>query len=361
MRVSAQPHRVGDALRTRFADNSSEALIAVAKPDTASLTSTTNVAARANWDRYSRTLSRLPGVLDVQGPTGTYKAGSDVAPAGAQPRERDGYAYWTVDNTLDPTGSKAANLVRQIRAVDAPTGSTVLVGGRAADLVDQKSSIGGSLPWALAIVIIASFIMLFLFTGSIVIPIKALALNALTLFTVVGAMVWIFQGGHFDNLLKFTPTSTTTTIPPLLFVIAFGLSMDYEVFVISRIKEMHDSGLSNRDAIIAGMAKAGSIIITAAALLSVTFFAFGLSKISFLQFFGIGTGVAILLDAIVIRCVLVPAVMQMLGERTWWAPAPLRKVYDRFGLREESAVDRGLGGPVGGDEGLDREVAHLPG
>ena len=115
--------------------------------------------------------------------------------------------------------------------------------------------------------------------------------------------------------------------------------MDYEVFIISRIKEMHDKGLNNRDAIVAGLAKSGSVIITAAALLSVTFFAFGLSKISFLQFFGIGTGVAILLDAIVVRAVLVPAVMRMMGERTWWAPSPLRKVHDRFGLSEHADND----------------------
>jgi putative drug exporter of the RND superfamily len=149
----------------------------------------------------------------------------------------------------------------------------------------------------------------------------AVVLNALTLFAVLGLMVWIFQEGHLSGFLGFTPTATSTTIPPLLFVIVFGLSMDYEVFLISRINELHDHGATNREAIAGGLTRSGPIVITAAALLSVTFFAFGLSKVSFIQFFGIGTGIAILVDATIVRCVLVPVVMRLVGEAIWWAPA----------------------------------------
>jgi RND superfamily putative drug exporter len=165
-----------------------------------------------------------------------------------------------------------------------------------------------------------------------------LLLNALNLFAVLGAMVWIFQSGHFSGLLNFTPTSTSTTMPPLLFVIAFGLSMDYEVFLISRIKELHDQGVANREAIVGGLARTGRIVSTAAALLSVTFFAFALSKISFIQFFGLGTGIAILLDATVIRGLLVPAVMSAVGERIWWAPKGLRRLHRYVGVTDSPAA-----------------------
>jgi RND superfamily putative drug exporter len=274
----------------------------------------------------------------VQGPSGTYQDGRRVSanPPGAAPHAAGDDNYWTIENRLDPTSRQAATLVRDTRAVPSPAGTTSLVGGNAATLGDQKHSIASALPAAIAILVIASFLMLFLFTGSLLIPLKALLLNTLTLFAVVGTMIWGFQGGHLSGVLGFTPTDTSTTIPPLLFVVAFALSMDYEVFLISRIKELHDHGRSNRDAIVEGMASTGSIVTTAAALLSVTFFAFGLSKISFLQFFGIGTGLAVIVDAFVVRGILVPAVMRLVGERIWWAPARLRALHSRFGLKDAS-------------------------
>ncbi|SDN16146.1 MMPL family transporter, partial [Actinacidiphila guanduensis] len=333
--TSAAAHQVGDALRDRFAGNGNSALTAVTAKPAGSPAAPTPAQTR-EWAQYTARLSRLPGAEQVQGPGGTYRNGRPVHETGpALSWYHDGYVTWTVDNTLDATSGQAADLVHDIRDTPTPAHTSVLVGGRAADLVDQKHSIGSGLPWAAAIMVIASFVMLFLFTGSIWIPVKALVLNALTLFTITGAMIWVFQGGHLSGLLNFTPTATSTTIPPLLVVIAFALMMDYEVFLISRIKELHERGLANREAIVQGMARAGTIVTTAAALLSVTFFAFGLSRISFLQFFGIGTGLAVLLDAFVVRGILVPAAMKLAGERIWWAPAPLRRLYDRFGLREE--------------------------
>ena len=243
-------------------------------------------------------------------------------------------SYWQVQNHLVSSSGPAQDLVHHVRALAAPSGQTIEVGGAAADIVDQKHSIGSSLPIAIAIMVLATFLMLFLFTGSVLIPLKAIVLNALTLFAVLGLMVWIFQGGHLSGFLGFTPTPTSTTMPPLLFVIAFAISMDYEVFLMSRIKELHDQGATNTEAVTGGLARTGRIVSTAAALLSVTFFAFGLSKISFIQFFGIGTGVAIVVDATMVRGVLVPAVMRLVGERIWWAPRPLRRFHHRFGMQE---------------------------
>ena len=261
-------------------------------------------------------------MTSVEGPTGTYVAGLPVSDAGRAAYQNGDVSYWQVQNHLVSSSGPAQDLVHQVRAVAAPKGLTIQVGGTAADIVDQKHSIGSSLPIAIGIMVFASFLMLFLFTGSVLIPLKAIILNALTLFAVLGLMVWIFQEGHLSGFLGFTPTPTSTTMPPLLFVIAFAMSMDYEVFLMSRIKELHDQGATNTEAVTGGLARTGRIVSTAAALLSVTFFAFGLSKISFIQFFGIGTGVAIVVDATMVRGVLVPAVMRLVGERIWWAPRP---------------------------------------
>jgi len=149
-------------------------------------------------------------------------------------------------------------------------------------------------------------------------------------------MVWIFQDGHLGSLLGFTPKPTDTSMPVLLFCIAFGLSVDYEVFLMSRIKELHDQGASNTDSVVHGLARTGRIISTAAALLAVSFFAFGTSSVSFIQFFGLGTGLAILIDATVARGVLVPAFMGLVGERSWWAPGPLHRLHNRVGLSEST-------------------------
>jgi RND superfamily putative drug exporter len=224
--------------------------------------------------------------------------------------------------------------VRQVRAVSAPAGTTVLVGGATATLIDAKHAISSHLPLAGALIVVTTFILLFLFTGSILQPIRALLGNALTLGATLGAMVWIFQDGHFAGILGFTPRPTDTAMPVLLFCIAFGLSMDYELFVISRIKERHDAGVANADAVTGGLARTGRIVSTLAALLAVGFFAFGTSHVSFIQLFGLGTGLAILIDATLARGVLVPAFMRAFGERSWYAPAPLRRIHNRIGVSE---------------------------
>jgi RND superfamily putative drug exporter len=148
----------------------------------------------------------------------------------------------------------------------------------------------------------------------------------------MGFMTWIFKDGHFADFIGFTPQPLSTTMPVLLFCIAFGLSMDYEVFLLSRIKEAHDHGATNEEAVVAGLAKTGRIVSTAAGLLAVTFFAFSTSKVSFMQFFGLGTGLAVVLDATIVRGVLVPAFMRLAGNANWWAPKSLKAVYRRIAL-----------------------------
>jgi putative drug exporter of the RND superfamily len=235
---------------------------------------------------------------------------------------------------LDSASGAAQDLVRQVRAVRAPAGATVLVGGATATLIDAKHAISSHLLLAGALIVVTTFVLLFLYTGSILQPIRALVGNGLTLGATLGAMVWIFQDGHFASALGFTPRPTDTAMPVLLFCIAFGLSMDYELFVISRIKELHDAGVANADAVTGGLARTGRIVSTLAALLAVGFFAFGTSHVSFIQLFGIGTGMAILIDATLVRGVLVPAFMRAFGEGSWYAPAPLRRIHNRIGVTE---------------------------
>jgi RND superfamily putative drug exporter len=228
----------------------------------------------------------------------------------------------------------AAQLVHEVRAVAVPGGVSSYVGGQAAGLVDQKHDLGSRLALAIGLIALTTFIILFLFTGSVVLPLKALVLNALSLTAVFGAIVWVFQDGHLRGLLGFTPMPTSTTMPLLLFCIAFGLSMDYEVFLLSRIKELHDAGASNAEAVTGGLARTGRIVTTAAALLAVTFIAFGLSKVSFIQMFGLGTALAILVDASLVRGVLVPSFMRLAGDANWWSPPPLRRLHQRIGLTD---------------------------
>ncbi|MBA3398892.1 MAG: MMPL family transporter, partial [Acidimicrobiia bacterium] len=199
-------------------------------------------------------------------------------------------------------------------------------------------------------------------SGSLLVPLKAMILNLLSLTATFGAMVWIFQDGNLSGVLGFTETGTLdTTTPILMFCIAFGLSMDYEVFLLSRIKEEHDRTGDNDEAVAIGLEKTGGIVTAAAAVLSVTFLAFGTSGVSFIKMFGIGLAIAVLMDAFVIRGTLVPAFMKLAGNANWWAPAPLRRLHERFGIREDD--DDGWDGdqdgePLDGPDG-DRNAPAL--
>ncbi len=172
--------------------------------------------------------------------------------------------------------------------------------------------------------------------GSILVPIKALILNVLSLSATFGALVWIFQDGHFSGVLDFTPTGTLpASIPLLLFCLAFGLSMDYEVFLLSRIKEEHDRTGDNARSVAIGLERTGRIVTAAAVLISVVFIAFATSGVSFIKIFGVGLAIAVLMDAFVIRATLVPAFMRIAGEANWWAPMWMRRLHERIGITEE--------------------------
>jgi uncharacterized membrane protein YdfJ with MMPL/SSD domain len=179
--------------------------------------------------------------------------------------------------------------------------------------------------------------VLFLMTGSLVLPIKALAMNALTMSAAFGALVLVFQGGRLEGLLDYTsPGALEATQPIFLFAVAFGLSTDYAVFLLARIKEARDSGLPNHEAVAVGLERTGRIVTAAALLFCVAIGAFALSDLIFLKELGVGTAVAVVIDAAVVRALLVPSLMQLLGEWNWWAPRPLRRLHGRIGLSEGS-------------------------
>ncbi|MFZ0159178.1 MAG: MMPL family transporter, partial [Kineosporiaceae bacterium] len=301
----SQGRQVGDVLRTEFRGQDASAIVAVLPGATP--------AAMAG---YAERVSAVPGVARVVSSSGVVRAVLAV----------------------DPFGAQAEQAVHDVRAVAVPGSGEVLVGGPSASLVDTKAAIGGRLPLAAVLIGLTTFILLFLFTGSVVLPLKALVVNAFTIVAVLGSMVWVFQDGHLSGLLGFTPLPLTITMPLLMFCVAFGLSMDYEVFLLGRIKELHDAGMDTTTAVATGLARTGRIITTAAALLSITMFAFVSSRVSFIQMFGLGTGLAIVLDATLVRGVLVPALMRVMGRFNWWAPAPLRRVHRRIGLRESGGL-----------------------
>jgi uncharacterized membrane protein YdfJ with MMPL/SSD domain len=235
-----------------------------------------------------------------------------------------------------PFNSDASkSTVEQLRALPAPPDATALVGGASADFVDFQASLARHLPIAFSIIVLATLVILFLMTGSVVLPIKSLIMNVLNLSAVFGLLVLIFQDGRLESLLDYTSSGAIEqTMPILLFAVAFGLSTDYAVFLLSRIKEARDLGASNSDSVAIGLERTGRIVTAAALLFAVAIGAFATSKIIFIKQNGVGTALAVLIDASVIRALLVPSLMQLLGKWNWWAPAPLRRLHERFGIGE---------------------------
>jgi trehalose monomycolate/heme transporter len=235
-----------------------------------------------------------------------------------------------------PYTPQARAIAGHVRDVPAPPGATALTGGQTAALADELSSIGATLPWMALAVIIATFALLFLAFGSLILPLEAIAASALSLAAMYGVVAWIFQDGHLSGLLSFTPNGTISpTIPVLMFAIMFGLSMDYEVFLLSRIRERYAATGDNTAAIASGLQRTGGVITSAALLLVIVIGMFSLSSITFIKMLGVGMIVALVLDATLVRLLLVPATMRLLGDANWWAPAPLRRLYARHGIRED--------------------------
>ncbi|MFF2848795.1 MMPL family transporter [Streptomyces sp. NPDC058001] len=321
----AESRQVATALRENFDGNDEAALHVVID----------NPVGEPPLATYAVELSGLQGVARVETSTGTYTEGQSAAtgPGNAALGRSDAQRISVVSD-LPPRSDEAQSLVDAVRAATPPAGSQPLVGGVDAELVDSKDSISSRLPIAVALVALTTFVLLFLFTGSVVQPLRALVLNVISLGATLGVMTWIFQDGNLSSLLGVSAQPMEVSMTVLMFCIAFGLSMDYEVFVTSRIKELHDLGDDNESAVANGLGHTGRIVTAAACLLAVSFFAFGTAKISFMQMFGLGSGLAILIDAVAVRGVLVPAAMRLLGRSAWYAPGFLRKVHGRFGLSE---------------------------
>ncbi len=239
--------------------------------------------------------------------------------------------------SANPFASDASQDTAQaIRELPTPAGTTVLVGGASADFVDFQSSLASHLPIALAIVIVATLVILFLMTGSVILPVKALIMNFLNISAVFGLLVLIFQDGRLEGLLDFSsPGAIEQTMPILIFAVAFGLSTDYAVFLLSRIKEARDAGASDSECVAIGLERTGRIVTAAALLFAVAMLAFATSQIIFIKENGVGTALAVLIDATIIRAFLVPSLMELLGKWNWWAPAPLRRLHERFGISED--------------------------
>ncbi|MEU1100615.1 MMPL family transporter [Streptomyces tibetensis] len=286
-------------------------------------------ATEAQYGAYKERIARLPDVVRVDGPL--VKGDS---------------AYFTVLAKGEAVGDPAQRLVGELREVRAPFDTEVT--GTAAVLVDSKDAIGERLPLAAAFITIVTLLLVFLLTGSVLIPVQAVVLNALSLTAMFGAVVWVFQDGHLSGLLGFTsPGSIETTLPVLMFCVAFGLSMDYGVFLLSRIKEEYDHTGDHDQAVRHGLQRTGGLISAAAVILAVVMVAIGTSRVTNTKMLGLGIALAVLMDAMIVRSLLVPAVMRLTGRATWWAPRPLRRFHERFGLTEGEPAPAGEGKPAG--------------
>ena len=312
---SASAYQVGQSLRAHYPDNATST-VEVVVPDTSSAPDA--VAG------YARRLGAIDGVSSVTpGPT----AGRAT--------------YLSVGLAEDARSDTAKDVVRTIRDGDAPW--PVLVGGQTATDLDSVHVLGQKLPWAIAWIAVATFVVLFLFTGSLLMPLKALVLNTLSLSATFGAMVWVFQEGHLPWLFGDLTTTgyLVPTMPLLMFCVAFGLSMDYEVFLLSRIREAWLAGgrttADNTRAVALGLGHTGRIVTAAALLMAIVFAAIAGSEVAFMMLFGSGLAMAVLMDATVVRGMLVPAFMRIAGRWNWWAPRPLARLHDRIGLHEGPA------------------------
>jgi RND superfamily putative drug exporter len=297
---------------------------------------------------YTREIAALPGVrrvdslvnldprLDKAGYAAFYANAQNPQAAGAAAQFSNGdYSLVSVLYDTDPLSKESQDIVRSLRAISLGAGMTTQVGGTPAYLVDFLTGLESSIPWAIGLIMLVVFILLFLMLGSVVIPFKAVVLNILSLSFSFGALVWIFQDGNLADVLGFTPVgSIDGTLPVLIFAIAFGLAMDYEVFLLSRIKEQYDRTGDTTASVATGVQKTAAIITSAALLLVVVVAGFAMGEIVVMKQVGIGLALAVLVDATLVRMLLVPSTMRLMGRYNWWAPAPLRRLYNRLGLAE---------------------------
>ncbi len=332
---SASAHQVGDLLRSDFAiDSDSEVPIVIT--DSVGLD-------RAEVDRYAAELSRVPGVDSVSAPMGTFVGGELTGPPMAATGEAAGSTLITVGSSLPLFSESSETQLSRMHAVPAPGDRTVEFGGLAQTNRDSVDAITSRLPLVLGLIATIMLVLLFLLTGSVVLPVKALILNMLSLSAAFGAIVWIFQDGNLGGL-GTTPTGTlVANMPVLLFCVAFGLSMDYEVFLVSRIREYwlaagpEQNSSDNDESVALGLAHTGRVITAAALIMAISFAALIAAQVAIMRLFGVGLTLAILVDATLVRVVLVPAFMHVMGRWNWWAPKPLARLHDRLGISESGS------------------------
>ncbi|BBY80260.1 MMPL family transporter [Mycolicibacterium pulveris] len=315
--ASASAHQVGDQLRNDFAANF-ESTVTVVIPDAAGV-------GPGEMQRYAAGLARIPDVASVSPPVFA-----------------DGSAFLTVDSTAPLFTDRSEAQLDALHALAGPADRPVLVTGTAQINRDSVAAITSRLPLVLAVIAVVMLGLLFLLTGSVVVPLKALVFNVLSLTAAFGAMVWIFQDGQL-GALGTTPTGTlTANIAVLLFCVAFGLSMDYEVFLVSRIREFWLSSgrtrADNDESVALGVAHTARVITAAALIMSISFAALIASDVSVLRLLGLGLTLAVLADATLVRMVLVPAFMHVLGRWNWWAPKWMTWLHNRFGLDDGHGV-----------------------
>ena len=341
---SASARQVGDDLRNNFAVDSARN-VTVVLPQTGGV-------APGDLDGYAAELSNVADVSSVSAPGGTFVDGRPVGPPSAATGFRDGSAFLTVASTAPLFSEASETQLDALRAVPAPADVPVQLTGVAQINRDSSSAITSRLPLVLGVIAGITLVLLFLLTGSVVLPLKAVLLNVLSLTAAFGALVWIFQDGHL-GALGTTPTGTlVANMPVLLFCIAFGLSMDYEVFLISRIREYWlkagetradgsqiAAHLRNDESVALGLAKTGRVVTAAALVMSISFAALIAAQVAFMRMFGVGLTLAILVDATLVRMALVPAFMHLLGKWNWWAPAPLARLHARIGISEAGEQD----------------------
>jgi uncharacterized membrane protein YdfJ with MMPL/SSD domain len=277
-------------------------------------------ATRAQLRRLSRRIGAIEGIAS---PAPFRRAAPDLAIANFGLRG-------TSDESLD---DEAQDAVRSIRALNGP--APLLASGYTAEFLDLKTSLGQNLPLVVGVVALTTLLLLFMLTGSVVLPVKTLLMNLLTLAGTLGVIVAAFQWGLLDGLLGYSgPKGMETSTLVLMFAVIFGLSTDYAVLVLARIKELHDSGLPNEEAVARGIARTGRVITAAGLCLAAVFLAFTTSSIFFMKEAGLGYAAAVLIDTTLVRALLVPALMRLFGDWNWWAPAPLRRFQQRYGFSE---------------------------
>lgn len=339
---SASSRQLGDELRNDFAVDSSTA-VTVVMPDVTRLTP-------AQLDRYAGDLSRAADGVSVSAPGGTFVDGRRVGPPTSGTGMAEGSACLTVGSHVPLFSDASEAQLDALHAVPAP--AEVQFTGLAQVNRDSSHAITSRLPMVLGIIAAITFVLLFLLTGSVVLPLKALVLNILSLSAAFGALVWIFQDGHLGALGTTSTGTLVANLPVLLFCIAFGLSMDYEVFLVSRIREYWlESGRPradgtemsprqrNDESVALGLARTGRVVTAAALLMSISFAALIAAQVAFMRMFGLGLTIAVLVDATLVRMLLVPAFMHLMGQWNWWAPAPLARLHERIGISESGLDD----------------------